>query len=81
MPTESFVSADKAAEFLGITRRLLLSMARMGVAGAYAVGTGKKRRHWVFRISELSSSAVPASQAQEQQFPQEHKPHGTIARA
>jgi hypothetical protein len=50
---EPFVSADTAARFLGINRRLLLSMARDGIAGAYSVGTGKIRRVWIFRLSEL----------------------------
>jgi hypothetical protein len=53
---EPFVSAEAAAEFLGVSRRFLLSMARMGIPGAYPIGTGNLRRHWVFRISELTSS-------------------------
>jgi hypothetical protein len=55
---EPFVSAEVAAEFLGINRRLLLSMARMGIAGAYPIGTGTMRRQWVFRISQLVSSVT-----------------------
>jgi hypothetical protein len=50
---EPFVSAQKAADFLGINRRLLLDMARKGIGGAYAVGTGDIRKTWVFRLSEL----------------------------
>jgi hypothetical protein len=50
---EPYVSAEVAAQFLGINRRLLLAMARMGIAGAYAIGTGEVRRHWIFRLSEL----------------------------
>jgi hypothetical protein len=50
---EPFVSADVAAKFLGINRRMLLAMARMGIAGAYAIGTGSVRKHWIFRLSEL----------------------------
>jgi hypothetical protein len=55
---ESFVSADVAAEFLGVNRRFLLSMARDGVSGAYPLGAGKQRRRnkWVFKLSELSSA-------------------------
>ena len=56
---EPFVSAEVAAGFLGINRRLLLSMARMGIAGAYSIGTGNFRHHWIFRISELTSAVAP----------------------
>jgi hypothetical protein len=59
MYPEPFVSAEDAARFLGIHRRLLLAMARMGIAGAYPIGTGKIRRHWIFRISELTSAVAP----------------------
>jgi hypothetical protein len=60
MTPEPFVSADVAAKFLGIKRRMLLSMARMGIRGAYPIGTGKKiRNHWIFRISELTTAVVP----------------------
>jgi hypothetical protein len=50
---EAFVSADVAAKFLGINRRLLLAMARRGIEGAYPLGTGDFRKTWVFRLSEL----------------------------
>ena len=53
---ERFVSATEAAEFLSIERRFLLSLARRGIAGSYALGTGEVRRTWVFRISELSEA-------------------------
>jgi hypothetical protein len=53
---EPFVSADEAAQFLCVRRRYLLELARRGIAGAYALGTGGKRKTWVFRLSELSSS-------------------------
>lgn len=58
---EHFVSAEEAAEFLGIKRRLLLAMARHGVAGAYPVGTGGIRRHWIFKLSELSRAITPST--------------------
>ena len=51
---EPFVSATEAARFLSITRRFLLSLARMGIAGSYALGTGQVRNTWVFKLSELS---------------------------
>lgn len=53
---EPFVSAEKAARFLDIGRRYLLVLARKGIAGAYTLGTGTKRKIWVFRLSELASA-------------------------
>lgn len=56
-PPEPFVSADEAAKFIGISRRFLLSLARQGIGGAYALGTGLRQRNiWVFRLSELSAA-------------------------
>jgi hypothetical protein len=55
---EPFVSADEAAQFLCVRRRYLLELARRGIAGAYALGTGRERRIWVFRLSELADSVV-----------------------
>lgn len=53
---EPFVSAQKAADFLSVSRRYLLALARRGIAGAYPLGTGTKRKVWVFRISELAAA-------------------------
>lgn len=53
---EPFVSADEAAEFLCVRRRYLLELARRGIVGAYALGTGTKRKIWVFRLSELAAA-------------------------
>jgi hypothetical protein len=50
---EPFVPAEVAAEFVGIKRRFLLTLARKGIAGAYPLGTGSIRNIWVFRLSEL----------------------------
>jgi hypothetical protein len=50
---ERFVSATEAARFLSIPRRFLLSLARRGIGGSYAIGTGNVRNTWVFRLSEL----------------------------
>jgi hypothetical protein len=50
---EGFVSASVAARFLGITRRMLLDLARRGIGGAYPIGTGNVRKTWIFRLSEL----------------------------
>jgi hypothetical protein len=55
---EPFVSADEAAQFLCVKRRYLLELARRGIAGAYALGVGSKRKIWVFRLSELAGSVV-----------------------
>ena len=62
MAFERFVSAQDAAEFVGISRRLLLSLARSGIAGAYAIGTGQQRKIWVFKLSELSEAIDPKAQ-------------------
>jgi hypothetical protein len=58
MTPEPFVSAETAAEFLSISRRHLLALARQGMAGAYALGMGTKRTIWVFRLSELSGAVA-----------------------
>jgi len=55
---ERFASADEAARFLSVTRRYVLELARNGIAGAYPIGTGTKRKVWVFRLSELSAAVV-----------------------
>jgi hypothetical protein len=58
LPTtpEPFVSAQEAALFLSVKRRYLLELARRGIAGAYSLGTGSKRKVWVFRLSELAAA-------------------------
>ena len=45
---EPFVSADEAAQFLCVKRRYLLELARRGIAGAYALGTGASARSGCF---------------------------------
>ena len=50
---ESFVPAEKVAEFLGITRRQVLQMARAGALPAHPL-SGRKRHVWVFLISEIT---------------------------
>ena len=59
MNFEPFVSADVAAKHCGISRRLLLAMARRGIAGAYPIGCGDFRHRWVFKISELNAAIDP----------------------
>jgi hypothetical protein len=56
MAPEPFVSADAAAQFLSVTRRYLLALARKGIAGAYAIGSVSLRKVWVFRLSELATA-------------------------
>lgn len=53
MKNEPYVSAQKAADFLGIRKRFLLDLARQGIAGSYSIGTGEQRKRWIFRLSEL----------------------------
>jgi hypothetical protein len=49
-------STEGMRVFLSVTRRYVLELARSGIAGAYAIGTGTKRKVWVFRLSELAAS-------------------------
>jgi hypothetical protein len=67
---EPFVSADEAAQFLSVKRRYLLELSRGGIAGAYALGTARKRKIWVFRLWELAASVV----RNESSIPQLPKP-------
>ena len=62
---EPFVDANRASEFLAITRRRVLEMARAGEIPAHAIGEGK-RKMWRFRLSELAEALVakkPAASA------------------
>jgi hypothetical protein len=52
---EPFVDADRAAEFLVITRRRVLEIARAGEIPAHPIGHGK-RKTWRFRLSELAEA-------------------------
>lgn len=52
---EPFVDANRAAEFLLITRRHLLELARAGVIPAHPIGNGK-RKTWRFRLSEIADA-------------------------
>ena len=54
---EPFVDATRAAEWLGITSRRLLEMARAGQIPAYPLGVGS-RKTWRFRLQEISTSIM-----------------------
>ncbi len=50
---EPFVAADRAAAYLGVTRRTLLHKARLGKIPAYPLDPGAKKKEWRFKLSEL----------------------------
>ena len=52
---EPFVDANRAAEFLLITRRHLLELARAGEIPAHPIGAGK-RKTWRFRLSQIADA-------------------------
>jgi hypothetical protein len=54
---EPFVDATRAADWLGITSRRVLEMARAGQIPAYPLGTGS-RKTWRFRLQEISTAIV-----------------------
>lgn len=56
MTLEPFVTADDLAAHLKITRRQVLEMTRRGLIPAHALGVGKSRRVWRFKVSEVESA-------------------------
>ena len=54
---EAFVDADRAAEFLGLTRRRVLQMARDNQLPGHPIGRGR-RKTWRFLLSEISEAVV-----------------------
>jgi hypothetical protein len=54
---EPFVTAKEAANFLCLTVRRVLEMARVGQLPAHPLGVGP-RRTWRFRLSELAHALV-----------------------
>ena len=54
---EHFVTADEAAQFLSITRRRVLELARAKILPAHPIGLGA-RRVWRFRLSELAATLL-----------------------
>jgi predicted DNA-binding transcriptional regulator AlpA len=51
---EPFVDAERAAQFLAMSRKSLLALARKGYLPGHPVGQGV-RKIWKFRLSELDS--------------------------
>lgn len=51
---EPFVDADRAAEFLSVSRRKLLDLVRAGKIPAHKLG----HKTWCFRLSEISLAVV-----------------------
>jgi helix-turn-helix protein len=52
---ESFVEAGRAAEFLRLSRRRVLQMAREKAIPGHPIGGGS-RKTWRFRLSELAEA-------------------------
>jgi hypothetical protein len=75
MSPEPCISAEAAAQFLGVPRRFLLSLARKGIAGSYAIGTGDFRKRWIFRLSELARAVDPARFSHPKNNPQGYDPN------
>jgi len=75
MSPEPYVSAEAAAQFLGVPRRFLLSLARKGISGSYAIGTGDFRKRWIFRLSELARAVDPARFSRPKTHPQGYDPN------
>jgi excisionase family DNA binding protein len=55
--SELFVDANRVAEWLRITPRRVLEMARKGQIPAHPLGTGH-RKTWRFRLSEVDAAIV-----------------------
>jgi hypothetical protein len=51
--SEPYVDADRAADFLQITRRQLLEMSRKRIIPGHRLGTGRHRTMWRYKISEV----------------------------
>jgi Helix-turn-helix domain len=55
MHPEPLVDAQRAAEFLSISRRHLLDLTRSGALPGHPIGNSA-RRMWRFRLSELADA-------------------------
>jgi hypothetical protein len=56
-PFEQFVDADEAGNFLCLTRRRVLELARAGKLPGHPIGDGA-RRVWRFRLSEIAAAVA-----------------------
>lgn len=54
---EPFVDADTVAAFLCVERRQVLEMTRKGIIPAHPLGTGRSRRVWRYKLSEVDAAA------------------------
>ena len=52
MDFEPFVDADSIAQYMGISRRQVLTMSRRGELPGHPIGA--ERRTWRYRISEIA---------------------------
>lgn len=59
---EPFVDADRASEFLSLTRRRILELARSGKLPGHPLGDGA-RRVWRFRLSEIADAVSSDNKA------------------
>jgi hypothetical protein len=53
---EPFVTADDVAAYLSVKRRQVLEMRKKGIIPAHPLGTGKRRKVWRYRISEVDAA-------------------------
>ncbi len=58
MTPEPFVTADEVAQYLNISRRHVLEMARKNILPGHPVSTGEGRRTWRFKISEVERAIL-----------------------
>jgi Helix-turn-helix domain len=69
---EPFVSAEIAAEFLGINARAVSRMARAGSLPAHPLGDGQRKR-WRFLLSELDAAMRGRNNCSRQPVPLERR--------
>ena len=55
MTPEPFVDEVKAGEFLSLSRRRVMELARSGTLPAHPLGNGQRKK-WRFRLSELAAA-------------------------
>jgi hypothetical protein len=75
---EPFVDAERAAEFVAVSPRYLLDLARKGLLPAYPLGTGV-RRVWRFKLSEIDA-ALSRQKKPVKTLPFEHNHSGSLPR-